>query len=281
MRRALGKGLAQLLGEQPEVATSEVSIKNIRPAADQPRKHFDEDALAELADSIREVGILQPIVVRPTSDGDYEIIAGERRWRAAQLAGLSNVPVTVRTVNDESALQLALIENVQREDISAMECAFAYKQLADQFDLNQEEIAQRVGKTRVTIANTLRLLKLPAEVQQGLTEGLITEGHARALLAAESQSRLLEVFYRIVDEGMTVRETEKLLRSGANAKKAPEKAVVSDRRDPNLVALENTLSERFGSPTRFAWNGSKGFIRVELGSEDDIDRILSTLQIQL
>ncbi len=279
MRRALGKGLAQLLGEQSDVQPNELEIGQIVPNKDQPRKHFDEDALDELAESIRAVGLLQPIVVRPIAEHKYEIIAGERRYRAAQRAGLTSVPISVRSASDASVLQLALIENVQREDISPVECALAYRQLVDEFNLTQEQVAQRVGKSRVAVSNTLRLLKLPDEVLEALGAGLITEGHAKALLSCPNERKLKELFFRIIDQGLTVREAEKAARSVERSTPSPKKKPQS--LDADWRALETAFGDYFGSPAKLQKDGKGGRIQISFYSDDDLQRILDLLDISL
>ncbi|MCC7101522.1 MAG: ParB/RepB/Spo0J family partition protein [Fimbriimonadaceae bacterium] len=279
MRRALGKGLAQLLGEQSDVQPNELEIGQIVPNKDQPRKHFDEDALDELADSIRAVGLLQPIVVRPIAEHKYEIIAGERRFRAAQRAGLTSVPISVRSASDASVLQLALIENIQREDISPVECALAYRQLVDEFNLTQEQVAQRVGKSRVAVSNTLRLLKLPDEVLEALGAGLITEGHAKALLSCPNERKLKELFFRIIDQGLTVREAEKAARSVERSTPSPKKKPQS--LDADWRALETAFGDYFGSPAKLQKDGKGGRIQISFYSDDDLQRILDLLDISL
>lgn len=279
MRRALGKGLAQLLGEQSDVQPNELEIGQIVPNKDQPRKHFDEDALDELADSIRAVGLLQPIVVRPIAEHKYEIIAGERRFRAAQRAGLTSVPISVRSASDASVLQLALIENIQREDISPVECALAYRQLVDEFNLTQEQVAQRVGKSRVAVSNTLRLLKLPDEVLEALGAGLITEGHAKALLSCPNERKLKELFFRIIDQGLTVREAEKAARSVERSTPSPKNKPQS--LDADWRALETAFGDYFGSPAKLQKDGKGGRIQISFYSDDDLQRILDLLDISL
>lgn len=282
MRRALGKGLAQLLGEQSETQITELPIEAITPNPNQPRTHFDEDSLEELAESIRQVGIIQPLVVRIISEGQYGLIAGERRWRAAQLAGLTEVPVVVRSVDEQSTLQLGIIENVQRQDISALEQAAAYRRLMDEFSLSQENIAEAVGKSRTAVANTLRLLRLPKEVQQALLEGLISEGHGRALLMCESTEQMMALFYRVVDEGLSVRETERQARRAAQGPTAKSKSPARQHPlDPNWVNLGEALSIYLGSPTKLSKSETGGKITVEFFSDDDLERILEVLGIRL
>jgi ParB family chromosome partitioning protein len=285
MRRALGKGLTQLLGEQGEAAPTSIEISAIRPNSRQPRRHFDEGALKELAHSISQVGLLLPLIVRPISDGEYELIAGERRLRAAKLAGLEEVPVIVRSASAQDSLQMALIENVQREDISAVDCAVAFRQLAEDFGLTQEQIADVVGKSRVAVANTLRLLRLPEFMQRAIAEGMITEGHARALLMIESPRHQEAVYEQIVKEGLSVREAEKLARvthmADETANGVTATAAGPIERDPNLDALERQMSELFGTPVKINATGKGGRITVPYYSDEELQRILDLLGIEL
>jgi ParB family chromosome partitioning protein len=228
----------------------------------------------ELAASIREVGILQPLVVRPLGANRYELIAGERRFRASKLAGLKKVPVVVRTANDQASLELAIIENVQREDISPLESARAYRRLMDEFGLTQEAVAAKVGKSRVAIANTVRLVKLPSRVLEGLEKGEITEAHARALLGLPNAAMQLAVFDQILEKGLTVKQVEKLATQGAAAKAA----LRAKEADPNLQALFEEISIRLGAPTKLEANGRGGKIVIDYFSEDDLIRIVDLLQ---
>lgn len=280
MRRALGKGLSQLIGEQSDATPSEAPIDAIAPNSRQPRTHFDEAALEELAASIREVGVLQPLLVRPLSDGRYELIAGERRLRASKLAGLTMVPIVVRAAGAQATLELALIENVQREDISALECAEAYKQLVSEFGMTQEQVADRVGKSRSAIANTLRLLKLPRRILDGLAIGTISEGHARALLQLESDAQRLAVYDLIVKRGLSVRQTEEASRTKAPTKLRRKAAELADV-DPSWRAVRDGLSERLASPVRITGNERGGTIVVPFYSEEDLSRICDVLGLQL
>ena len=285
MRRALGKGLTQLLGEQGEAAPTSIEVTAIRPNSRQPRRHFDETALKELAQSISQVGLLLPLIVRPIADGEYELIAGERRLRAAKLAGLEEVPVIVRAASAQDSLQMALIENVQREDISAVDCAVAFRQLSDDFGLTQEQIADVVGKSRVTVANTLRLLRLPEFMQRAIAEGMITEGHARALLMVESPHHQEALYEQIVKEGLSVREAEKLARVTHMGDEAvngvTETRAEPGERDPNLDALERQMSELFGTPVKIVASGKGGRITVPYYSDEELQRILDLLGIEL
>jgi ParB family transcriptional regulator, chromosome partitioning protein len=280
MRRALGKGLSQLVGEKFSSQVSEVPVQSISPNARQPRRHFDTDALEELADSIRIHGVLSPILVRPLSEGKYELIAGERRWRASQIAGLITVPVVVRSVAGQDSLELAIIENIQRVDISAYEAALAYKALVEEFGLNQEDVAIRVGKTRTSVSNTMRLLRLPSEILQGLQESLISEGHARALLAFGSESKQVTVFREILENGLSVRDVEKLSKSPEPIR-SEKKPIVRLEKDIHTKQLESALSERFGSPTKIERKGENGKLEVAFYSNDDLQRILDLLGVEL
>jgi len=275
VRRALGKGLSQLIGEQSEGASNEVAIDSIRPNAAQPRTSFDDDSLHELAASIREAGILQPIVVRPLAEGTYEIIAGERRWRAAKIAGLATVPILVRSAGRQDQLEWALIENIQREDIAPLECARAYKRLVDEFGLTQEEVADKVGKSRTSVTNTLRLLRLPAKVQEGLASGQITEGHARAILGAGGEAAQVALFDKIVRLGLTVRDVERGARAAVSRPKS--RTPLQVKKDADLAYLEESLSERLGAKVRIRSQGPKGEIVVSYASDEDLQRILEQL----
>jgi len=274
MRRELGKGLSQLIGEQFEASATEVPIDSIVPNTRQPRTHFAEQPLQELAASIREFGILQPLIVRPLDESTYELIAGERRLRAAKLAGLKSVPIHIRAAGGQSSLEIALIENIQREDINPVESAKAFKKLIEDFGLTQEQVADRVGKSRTAITNTLRLLRLPKRVLDGLQEGHISEGHARALLAVEDEVAMVRVYDEIVEKGLSVRSTEK----ATKRKPKPNAAPVRQRRqkEASLYDFEQQLSEKLGAPVQIGG----GEISIEYFSSDDLERILEQLGIQ-
>lgn len=285
MRRALGKGLTQLLGEQFDSTPNELPVLSIVPNQRQPRSEFDNDALEELAESIKIHGVLQPILVRPLSEGKYELIAGERRWRASQLAGLDKVPVIIRSAAGQESLELALIENVQRADISALDAAVAYKRLADEFGLTQEEIGLRVGKTRTSISNTLRLLKLPTEALSALRSGQISEGHARALLGITSESKLIGALAIVVAKSLSVRQTEQLvesLKSGLKEESKPKKdGRRSEPKDVYTLQLESAISERFSSPTKIERSEKGGRLVVEFYGDEDLERILELLGVEI
>ena len=268
MRRALGRGLSELLGEQAENDLQQVAIDAISPNPNQPRKDFDVDALAELAASIEKVGVMQPIIVREVSAGKYEIIAGERRWRAASIAGIKTIPVVIKKSDDINTLQMALIENIQREDISAIELAEAYKSLIEAASLTQEQLSEQIGKSRVSIANALRLIKLTEEIRMALRSGKITEGHARALLQFETDAERMLVFERIQIKGLSVRDVERLAREGVTTPKIRTATTA----EPD--ALSSQISERLGAPAKITRKGKGGRIEIEFYDEDDLTRIL-------
>lgn len=276
----LGKGLDALLMDNAmeEISpTSAVKLKimDIEPNRDQPRKDFAEDALAELADSIEKYGVLQPLLVRPFGENSYQLIAGERRWRAARLAGLTEVPVVIREMTDEEAAALSLIENLQREDLNPLEEAFGYRKLMEDFSLTQEEAAEKVGKSRPAVANALRLLKLPAEVLDLVRAGKISAGHARALLAFPTEQEMTETANLIMEKGISVRETERLAKKASKPKKdAPKPA----RRIPYYEQIELTLTEALCRKVRIQ-NGKNdtGTLEIAFNSKEDLERIAHAL----
>jgi ParB family chromosome partitioning protein len=273
MRRSLGKGLSHLITEQLEVAPTEAPVGSIVANKRQPRTRFSDEALDELAASVKEHGILQPLLVRPVGVDRYELIAGERRLRAAKLAGLKTVPIVIRTSDALQSLELALVENLQREDIGALECAHAYKQLSEEFGLTQEQISDKVGKARVSVSNTLRLLRLPEQVQESLQEGQISEGHARALLMLPTAAAQVAMLERIVRSGLSVREVEAAASSAQTPKTSEPRPT-----DPNWEALEESIAKRLGSPVLFRRKRSGGGqMIVSFFSDDDLERILASL----
>jgi ParB family chromosome partitioning protein len=284
-KRALGKGIGALLGEEEKgevVPVSEVALSALRPGADQPRRDFDESTLKELAESIREKGILQPILAEPDVDGFYTIIAGERRVRAAKLAGLQTVPVMARRWTAQEKLEIALIENVQREDLTPVEEALAYRRLMDIAELSQEQIAARVGKDRSTVANTLRLLKLPDDAREALSRGLISAGHARALLALVNTGDQRVLLRRIVENGISVREAEDVAASFNKGKKGKSRTSRDSgaspaRKEPEIRELEQRLIEKLGTKVEVRGTGKKGRIEITYFSSDDLERILQIL----
>lgn len=281
-KKALGKGLDALFHSNPLEAdtargsVTQIPTASIRPNPYQPRGDMDADRLAELADSIRAHGILQPLVVRPHEDG-YELVAGERRFRAAQAAGLDEVPVVIRECTNREMLELALIENIQREDINAIDAAVAFRRLIDEFGLTQEDVAARVGKSRPAVANTLRLLNLPPGIRQRVSSGELSEGHARALLGLESapdaQQALVD---RILTQHLNVRETEKLVREITDRKRSPDTPATAPR-DPYVTKIEEHLQRYFGTRVSIARNGDRGTIRIDFYDQEQFERILELL----
>ena len=284
VKRGLGRGLGALLPDIDDNESRdirEINIIEIEPNKSQPRKNFDQDKLEALAASIKEHGIIQPIIVRKLESGFYQIIAGERRWRAAKIAGLKKIPVIIKDYEDRHAMEIALIENLQREDLNPIEEAKAYKDLLEEFNLTQEEISQRVGKSRSAIANSLRLLNLPEEIQQMLIENLLTMGHARALLSLESKELQLKAAHEIIDKMMSVRETEKYVKKLVENK---EKKAENHNRNKHLlhvyVDIQNKLSQYLGTKVRIQPGKTKSKIEIEYYSDEDLERLLSLLQKQ-
>jgi ParB family chromosome partitioning protein len=282
-RPALGKGLSALIPDAPEPARSsplELDVDRLVPNRYQPRGQFDDARLEELASSIRSNGVIQPIVVRRVGD-QFHIIAGERRWRAAQKAGLLRVPVIVRDVqsgHERSVLEMALIENIQRENLSPIDEALAYKRLADEFSMTQEQIATAVGKDRATVANLLRLLKLPDEVKSDVASGTLTMGHARALLSLPSDTEQRRVAREVISRSLSVRETESLVRKTLDAgtgqtATAAEPAPI----DPHTRAAEERLRLHFGTRVRIVRQGVKGQIEISFNSENELIRLFDQL----
>jgi ParB family chromosome partitioning protein len=252
---------------------SVVPVRAILPNPLQPRSTFDETSLHELADSIREHGLIQPLIVVRTSEDQYTLIAGERRWRAAQIAGLDTLPVVIKDAAPQQMLEIALVENVQRADLNPLEEAFAYKELAEDFGLTQEQIAQRVGKSRVAVANIMRLLKLPEPIKARLADGLITEGHARALLSINDslvQQRLLS---RIVKSGLSVRQTEELVRRLLDDQQPTRKAHAAHRVSADSRALEDRMRRALGTKVSLFRSKKGGTIVIHFYSEEELDAI--------
>jgi ParB family chromosome partitioning protein len=285
-RGGLGKGLGALIppggpeaGQVPAAlgGLQELPIASIRPNQFQPRRHFDEAALAELADSIREVGLLQPVLVRADGEGNYELIAGERRWRAARRAGLQVIPALVRTSDDSSALEQALVENLHRDDLNALEEAAAYQQLIEDFDLTHERVASRVGRSRTTITNMLRLLQLPPGIQRLLREGKIEAGHARALLGTPDRAFQEQLARRTVDESLSVREVEDAVRDHAETTTngdGPSTTRKGGRlRPPGLLELEELLGDHLETRVRVTMGAKRGKVTIEFSDLEDLERI--------
>jgi ParB family transcriptional regulator, chromosome partitioning protein len=271
----LGRGLSSLIPQRavPDSAVLEVQLTRIKPNPYQPRRHMDDAGLQELAGSIREHGVLQPVLVTETIDG-YQLIAGERRVRASRLAGLERIPALVRQLADHDQLEVALVENVQRADLDPIEEALAYRQLIDEFGLTQEQVSDRVGKARATIANTLRLLDLHADVQAAIVDGTLSEGHGRALagLAPERQAQVLRT---IVGQSLSVRQTEELVRRLREPKPAP--AATAQRLDPDLERVETHLRERLGTKVSLSRSRTGGRIVIEYYSDEELNRLYEHL----
>lgn len=304
MRRGLGLGLSRLIGEEPKpkktkgnrrktspapkvLAPAEPATKTAPPGTiaieliqanrRQPRQKFDESALQELAASIREFGILQPLIVRPIADSRFELIAGERRFRAAKLAGLEFVPVVSRASDNQATLEIALIENIQREDIGPIECARAYEQLSQEFALTQEQIAARVGKSRTAVTNTMRLLRLPQKIQNALMDGSVTEGQVRPLVGLESDADRLKLFERIVELDLSARQVEQILRDRATKPQEKQEKPVN----AEWKSVERGLSTFLGAKATLQRKKKGGRLTVSFQSDSDLTRILDVLGFRL
>ena len=282
-RNALGKGLGSLISmndiqTEGSSAINEIAISQITPNPDQPRQSFDEDALEELATSIRELGIIQPLTLRSTGDNTYQIISGERRYRAAVLAGLQTVPAYIRTANDSEVTEMALIENIQREDLNAIEIALTYRKLIDQYKLTQERLSERIGKKRATIANFLRLLKLPAEVQLGLRDHTLDMGHARALLSLDDPKLQLKLYNETIKNGLSVRQVEqraKLMQEAAASERDGSQDKPKRLKVKDYQILQNHLATAFGVPVKFTCDRSgKGKITFPFSTEAELEKII-------
>ena len=282
-RSALGKGLDSLISMDDiqtggSSAINEIAISQINPNPDQPRQNFDEAALEELATSIRELGIIQPLTLRSLSDNTYQIISGERRYRAALLAGLHTVPAYIRTANDSEVTEMALIENIQREDLNAIEIALTFRKLIDQYHLTQERLSERIGKKRATIANFLRLLKLPAEVQLGLQDHTLDMGHARALLSLDAPQLQLKLYNETIKKGLSVRQVEQRAKQMQQA--ADDERGAQNGGKPvnakDYAILQKHLSSAFGVPVKFTCDRSgKGKITFPFTTEGELEKIIS------
>ncbi len=293
-KKGLGKGLDSLIPDNRGAKTAEpelpsekepadelksgeqmMKINMVEPNRDQPRKNFDEDALLELADSIKQFGILQPLLVRKRKDY-YEIIAGERRWRAAKMAGIKEVPVIIKEYSEQEIIEIGLIENIQRENLNPIEEAMAFKRLLEEFNLKQDEVAERVSKSRTAVTNSMRLLRLDGRVQQMIIDDMITTGHARALLAIDDKEQQYTLANKIFDEKLSVRETEKLIKDIKNPKKPKEKKVIENAfiyKD-----IENKMKEIIGTKVSVASKGNgKGKIEIEYYSDKELERVFEMI----
>lgn len=294
-RRALGRGLDDIgngrgldaLIDTSEVRTqgssnlSEIAIDQIAPNPNQPRREFDEEALQELANSIREIGIIQPITLRQMEDGKYQIIAGERRWRASQLAGMQAIPAYIRTVKDETVMEMALVENIQREDLNAIEIALAYEHLMETTGMTQEKISVRVGKSRTAVTNYMRLLKLPAQVQMALKNKEIDMGHARALLSIDSPSAQIKLFKEIQKNGYSVRKVEEmvhLLKEGNDVATAKKRVQSGNQLPEEYGILKERLASFFQTKVQMTCSPKgKGKISIPFANEEELERIMNAL----
>jgi len=274
MKTALGKGLGALLPDRAEEVIN-IDIDRIIPGDRQPRKVFKDTSLNELAISIRERGILQPIIVSRTGDGTFRIIAGERRWRAASIAGLTKVPAIIKDAASADSLEIALIENIQREDLTPIEMAEAFHRLMNDFALTQEELSAKVGKERATVANYLRLLKLPDEIKGFINAGSLSMGHARALLSIEGKARQIEAARSIIHKGLSVRESEALAKR--LSRQGRERPQSRSQKDPQIAALEDRLIRSLGTKVSIHHRGKRGKIEIEYYSLDELDRLLEVL----
>ena len=290
-KQALGRGLGALLSDSNRASANlrksgnsseginEVMVAHIETNPYQPRTHFDQTALEELAESIRVQGIIQPITVRKLADNQYQLISGERRFQASKLAGLEKIPAYVRTANDQQMLEMALIENIQRENLNALEIALSYQRLIADCNLKQEELGDRVGKKRATVNNYLRLLRLPPDIQAGLRDGDIGMGHARAIINVEDPAKQLFIFKKAVKEGLSVRQVEKLVRELAACKPDTPKKAPSDR-EKEYRQLQTKLSSHFGTKISVkADDKDKGEIKIPFVSVEDLNRILELLKM--
>ena len=291
-KKGLGKGLDALIPEKKNSNTTsakekeiarggvKVDINKVEPNRDQPRKNFDEDALLELCESIKQYGVISPLLVQEKDDY-YEIIAGERRWRASKMAGLKEVPVIIRNLTNQEIVEISLIENIQREDLNPIEEALAYKRLLEEFDLKQDEVAERVSKSRTTVTNSMRLLKLDSRVQQMVIDDMITTGHARALLSIPEMEKQYEFAQRIFDEKLSVRDVEKEVKRMLSDKVKP--ALEKKLLDPQLEAIYSDMEEKlkaiFGTKVSInAKDNEKGKIEIEYYSQDALNEILEKMQ---
>ncbi len=282
-RSALGRGLDALI-TMDDLATggsssiSEIELSKIQPNPDQPRTVFEDEALDELAASIRALGVIQPITLKETETGRYMIISGERRYRASLRAGLEQIPAYIRKAEDENVVEMALIENIQREDLNSIEIALAYQKLIDSYGLTQERLSERVGKKRTTIANYLRLLKLPAEIQVGLKDKKIDMGHARALIPVEEPGRQLAYYERILADGLSVRAVEDLVRKASEGEAAQTTRTPKIQSQPEFNLLKDHLSRFFHTPVQLTCNDKgKGKITIPFRSEEELEKLIGLL----
>ena len=291
-KNALGRGLGALLEDSPSMdkkipisepqtgSINEIALEEIEVNPYQPRTHFDEESLEELAESIKVQGIIQPITVRKLSKNKYQLISGERRYQASKMAGMEAIPAYVRTADDQQMLEMALIENIQRENLNAIEIALSYQRLLSECDLKQEELGDRVGKNRTTVNNYLRLLRLPPDIQAALRDKKISMGHARALINIDNVDHQLDIFKKIISQDLSVRKVEELVRSIGQAEKEIKKAEGTPEVGKEIVNLQSKLASHFGTRVHVKSDGKKGEIKIPFVSVDDLNRILEILDIQ-
>ncbi|MDD3907866.1 MAG: ParB/RepB/Spo0J family partition protein [Bacteroidales bacterium] len=289
-KNALGRGLDALISTE-EIRTegsssiSEVELSKIFPNPDQPRREFDMDAMEELCTSIKTIGVIQPVSLRLMPDGNYQIIAGERRFRAAKMAGLTQIPAYIKTAEDDSVMEMALIENIQREDLNSIEIALAFQKLQEIYNLTQEKLSERLGKKRTTIANYLRLLKLPAEIQIGLQNRKIDMGHARALVNIEDPTVQLAIYEEAIQNGYSVRMIEEIVRAVSedqHSDKTKKSKKVAHKTPEEYKALQKVLSEQLKTKVRFSMNETgKGFITITFKSESQLELLLASFDKML
>lgn len=286
-KQVLGRGLDSLLGNSGidisgSSSISEIPVSKIYPNPDQPRKEFDTKALDELASSISSIGLVQPITVQDVGNGQYMIISGERRWRACKSVGIEAIPAYIRTVDDDQIMEMALVENIQREDLNAIEVALAYRKLLDNFNLTQDTLGQRLGKGRATISNYLRLLKLPAEVQLGLCQHKVDMGHARALLQLDDAKKQIILYEKILEENLSVRQVEMMARDFESlnlSKSRKPKNAEKEKTKISFQSLEENLSHYFQAKVSVNCNDKgKGKLSIAFGSEDELERIMMLLE---
>ena len=276
MKRGLGKGLGALIPEEKKESSLMIDINKIKSNSEQPRKNFDNDKILELSESIKVHGIIQPLILKQNND-EYIIIAGERRWRAAKMAGIKEVPAIVMELSDKDILEISLIENIQREDLNPIEEAIAYKKLLTDFEITQEQLSERLGKSRTVITNSMRLMKLDERVHQYIIEGVVSEGHGRALLSIKDNNELqYEVAQKTIDDGMSVRQLEKLIKSGVLERKPKKK---QKELNPYYRDVKDKLQNHFGTKVNINANKGKGKIEIEYYSEEDLQRILDIINL--
>lgn len=275
----LGRGLDSLFADNSvdelNPSVNKLRIMEIEPNRDQPRKDFDEKSLSELAESIEQHGVLQPLVVRPLTNGGYQLVAGERRWRAARIAGLTEVPVVIKELTDEEVIEIAMIENLQREDLNPLEEALGYRYMMDELNITQEQAAEKVGKSRPAVANAIRLLRLPDEVQEMVKNNLISPGHARALLGFENQELIIQTAKRIVKDDLSVREVETLVKNSQKTPKVPKQ----QKRDKFFSEVELALVENLGRKVKIKESKKDaGVLEIEFFDKDDLESLAMKLE---